>query len=155
MSRTCLSCHLPMEATSLPELSGADGDVKVLLNAMPALICPQGHKRFTRSGFPAALMEALVTAAEAEMKPCAETGLIFKHSVCTACGEPLPKAGEIQRSSVRVELKGEMPIDVEVAAPMTTCSKCGAKQLQSAHALERSIPAALVRAFESTAVQPG
>lgn len=155
MSRTCPRCHQPMTATTLPALSGSDGGVKVILDSMPALVCPQGHKRFTSAGFPAELMEALVNAAATQMKPCAESGLLFKRSVCASCREPLPENADATHTKLRIALEGKDPIEAEVTAPMASCAKCGAAQLNAAHALDRGIPAALVRAFESAALQTG
>lgn len=136
-------------------LSGTEGDITVSLQSMPALACPKGHKRFTSANFPAELMEALVTAAESQIKACAESGLLFKRSVCVACREPLPDQGETAHTKLHLDLKDKAALDAEIAAPMTSCTKCGTKQLRSAHALDRGIPAALVRAFESGALQTG
>jgi len=144
-----------MAATTVATLSGTEGDITVSLKAMPALACPQGHKRFTSANFPATLMEALVSQTEMQMKACAESGLLFKKSVCIACREPLPGQGEVSRAQLRLNLDGGATLEAEVSAPAASCGKCGTTQLTSAHALDRGIPAALVRAFESAALQTG
>lgn len=155
MPRSCPRCQQAMQPADVPAVSGKDGDISVTLDSLPALICPQGHKRFSSAGFPATLLEALVDEAERHMKPCAESGLLFKRSVCAACREPLPAGGEATSARLTVALKDGPTLAVEVTAPTVSCSKCGTTQLGNAHVLDRGIPAALVRAFESAAIHAG
>lgn len=155
MFRTCPRCKQAMQPADIPAVSGKDGDVSVLLDALPALICPQGHKRFSSPAFPALLLDALVDEAARHMKPCAESGLLFKRTVCTACRAPLSASGETTRAKLNVSLADGPALLVELTAATVSCSKCGTTQLVNARALDRGIPAALVRAFESAAIQTG
>lgn len=155
MPRSCPRCQQPMQPADVPAVSGKEGDVSVMIDAVPALVCPQGHKRFTSPGFPAMLLEALVDDAERHMKPCAESGLLFKRSVCVACREPLPASVEVAHATLTLSLKDGTALKAELSAPTVSCGKCGTTQLGNAHALDRGIPAALVRAFESAAIQAG
>ena len=59
-TRRCMQCKGEMTMTVLDPIAGEDQGVGMRIERMPAMRCPEGHKRFVAPEFAVRMMEAFV-----------------------------------------------------------------------------------------------
>ncbi len=130
--KPCSKCQGPMDAVELAPFTGEHGGVTVTVRQMPAVQCPQGHRRFLYPAFAALLMDLVKEpqqygrAAEAVKK-----GLFKKHYHCAACDRELPAdAAGTKSLELTATLKHADPFSVAVEVPVHRCA-CGQESVRA------------------------
>ena len=97
--KRCSRCQGDLAPTVLEPFCGEDSGVRMSVEGLPALACPEGHRRFLAPDFPNHLMDALLAGEPLLPVPAAgQKGLLRKRLHCTGCGEPLEdrSAGDVE-----------------------------------------------------------
>ena len=113
-TRRCMQCKGEMTMTVLDPIAGEDQGVGMRIERMPAMRCPEGHKRFVAPEFAVRMMEAFVAAGPlAPLAAAAEKGLLRTRLHCPGCGAELaaPAAERIEARRA-IALKGLEAFDV-------------------------------------------
>jgi len=154
--KRCSRCQGALAPAVLEPFSGEDSGVRMSVEGLPALACPEGHRRFLAPDFPNHLMDALIAGEPLVPIPAAgQKGLLRKRLQCASCGEPLDgqSAGEVE--AVRVlELKGSSPFGVRVEAPTFRCAACGKESALPERALLDALLKASVNGFRAARIDP-
>jgi hypothetical protein len=154
--KRCSRCQGDLAPTVLEPFCGEDSGVRMSVEGLPALACPEGHRRFLAPDFPNHLMDALLAGEPLLPVPAAgQKGLLRKRLHCTGCGEPLEdrSAGDVE--AVRVlELKGSSPFGVRVEAPKFRCAACGKESALPERALLDALLKASVNGFRAARIDP-
>lgn len=154
-SAKCKQCDAEMHVQSIGSVSGEHGILKVTFPRLPALACPNGHKRFAMPEFPLRLLDHLAGEDEAQLAVGEKRGLIFKAYHCGACGAKLD-AGDGQGKTFGFDIDlGDMPaFRVELPAPVYRCTSCGREQLRSLEEIQGLTPPAMAHAFQAAGIKP-
>ena len=155
-TRRCMQCKGEMTMTVLDPMKGESEGVSLRIERMPAMRCPEGHKRFIAPEFAVRLMEAFVAGEPlTHLEPAAEKGLLRKRLHCPGCGTELTASPEGHVQARReVTLKGLEAFDVQVELPKYRCPGCGKDSLPPAKAANDGLMKASVAAFRAAAVTP-
>ena len=132
-SKPCKACGAEVKLAVLDMFRGTEGPVTVSVNAMPARVCANGHKRFVYPEFVSQLMDFTADAAMATPQPAAvKRGLFKKHYHCSGCDAELPAAatGKSERE-LEVCFDKVAPFKLVVQVDLHQCPKCGREQVLS------------------------
>lgn len=155
-TRRCMQCKGEMTMTVLDPIAGEDQGVGMRIERMPAMRCPDGHKRFVAPEFALRMMEAFVGGEPlAPLEAAAEKGLLRTRLHCPGCGAELaaPAAERIEARRA-IALKGLEAFDVQVAIPKYRCAACGKESLPPAKAVNDRLMKASIQAFRAGQVAP-
>jgi hypothetical protein len=152
----CSKCKGEMSLTILDAFEGEEGNVKLTVQRMPAVVCAQGHRRFVYPEFAALLMDLMVSADTfASIPSAAKKGFLKKRFHCPDCDEELPAAPTGQQTlDVVAELKKSEPFTVRVEVPVLKCSDCGQECIQSAEEIGKLAFKATGHAYRSIDIHP-
>ena len=158
ISKPCNACGAEVKLGLLDMFRGTEGPVTVSVNAMPALICSNGHKRFVYPEFVSQLMDFTADAAMATPQPAAvRHGLFKKHYHCSGCDTELPAAptGKSEREHV-VRFEKAAPFKLMLQVDLYKCPQCAREQVLSGELAGTSAFKAIAHAFHAADVHlPG
>ena len=153
-SMTCKQCRAEMSLQPLDPVCGQQGVLKVTLIRLPALVCPNMHRRFAMREFPIRVLERVAGKEMPELPAGKTSGLLFKNHHCGTCGAALGKDGREETFDFDVALEGFAPFRVELTLPLHKCTSCGKEQLRSLTEMQKLFPAAMARAFKAAGLPP-
>jgi hypothetical protein len=141
----CPHCRLPLDPKprALGTLGGEHGSLRLTLENLPALVCPDGHHAPVDADFMFWLIQELKERA-AKLPSAEEKGLLLKKFACS-CGSELPAKPdhrEIVREPVRYE--GGAAFDAVFDFAMHRCERCGKAQLRSRRQAQADVSHALI-----------
>ena len=127
----CSKCSDPNELKTLPSVTGLDGPLQLTVLDMPVFACAKKHKAPVHRDFMLWLIGEIRTR-EAQIAAGKEAGMIFKKSLCEACGKELASKSE-RRQAFSYELKYEevAPFKIQIEMPLYKCTACGKEQMRS------------------------
>ncbi|MFN7087081.1 MAG: hypothetical protein ACK4N4_10725 [Burkholderiales bacterium] len=151
----CRQCETGMQLQPLGDASGEHGVLRITFRQLPALVCPNGHKRFAVPDFPLRLLDRLAGEDETKLPAGKKRGLIFKEYHCGSCDARLG-AGDSQSRTFGfdVDLENLPDFRVELTAPVYRCASCGREQLRSLEEIQNLTPPALAHAFQAAGLKP-
>jgi hypothetical protein len=151
----CKVCHGEMALRALGALAGEEHGVRMHIEGMPAMQCPEGHKRFVAPDFAVKLMDALLSAEPlAPLDAAGQKGLLKKHYVCPKCGQALEGAGGSVEAKRVLQLNGLEAFGVQVELPKLRCASCGQESVPPEKALADDLMKASVNASRAAEVEP-
>ncbi|HWA38290.1 MAG TPA: hypothetical protein VG873_10535 [Burkholderiales bacterium] len=136
----CPHCRTQMDATPKPlaPVRGEHGDLKLVLEGLPARVCPHGHHAPVDADFMFWLIQELKERA-GKLPAAAESGMVFKKRHC-ACGSEVPaKADHREIVRERVAYEGGLAFEAVFEFAMVRCPGCGKTQLRSAKEAQRDV----------------
>jgi DNA-directed RNA polymerase subunit RPC12/RpoP len=152
---TCRQCKAAMALHPIDPVCGEDGPLKVTLIRMPAMVCPNTHRRFAMPRFPLMLLERVSQQHIDTLPEGKKSGLLFKKYQCGDCGADLEKgAGRDETFDFDVTLESLPGFRVELTAPLYKCTACGKEQLRGRDEIRQSLPAAMALAFKAANLKP-
>jgi hypothetical protein len=152
----CSKCKGVMTVKPLETFSGEEGGVKVTIQAMPAVVCGQEHKRFLYPMFAGLLMDMMIDEETYKFAPGAvKKGLFTKRYHCPGCGQELPGAPTGKRSQeVEAAFKNADPFKFTIDVPVYKCAGCGKECIRSAEETGKLAMGATGHAYRSADVHP-
>lgn len=152
----CRQCQTAMAVHPVDPAVGEEGALKVVLLHLPALVCPNQHKRFVTPDFPRQLLDR-VSGGEMANLPAAKTdGWLVKRYACGGCGAKLESAeGREETYDFDIALPDVPMMRVEITVPLEKCGACGMEQVRKLAALRELLPAAMAHAFQAAGLRPG
>jgi hypothetical protein len=150
----CKVCKGEMQLRALDPTAGEEHGVRMSIEGMPAMQCPEGHKRFVAPDFAVKMMQALL--ADEPLVPldaAAQKGLLKKQYCCPKCGQALEGAGGIEAKRV-LQLNGLEAFGVQVELPKLRCRSCGQETVPPEKAVADGLMKASVQAFRAAEVEP-
>jgi hypothetical protein len=132
-AKPCKACGSEMKVTALEPFRGEEGQVAVVVNGMPALVCANNHKRFLYAEFVTRLMDLVADPEKvAPQPPAVKRGLFKKRYHCSGCDAELPDlAAGIRDCELEASFKNADPFKVLVQFALHKCAGCGREQLLS------------------------
>jgi hypothetical protein len=128
--KPCTQCKQPMELTVVPAVAGEDGAYRLALESVPAMMCPDKHKRLIYPEFAMAVMDTIANPATSGVYAAVQRGLLRKRSYCGKCGAELIETRPVSHEfRVSVPVEGGAPLTAVLAAPCLKCAQCGTEQL--------------------------
>lgn len=126
----CSQCDSEMTLAPLGPIEGEEHGVRLKIDGLPALQCPNGHRRFVAPTFPMKLLDQMLAAPPlVPLDAAVEKGWLRRRYRCPACGEVLDEHGAGRVEAERaVELEGWGD-----SACMSTCP-CTAARLARTNA---------------------
>jgi len=137
----CRVCKAEMALHPIDPVCGEEGALKVTLIRLPAMVCPNTHRRFAVSQFPILLLERLSGNDIDTLPAGTKSGLLFKRCPCGACGAPLAGAGREESFDFDVKLESLPPFRVQLATTLYSCTSCGKAQVRSRDDVRKPLPA--------------
>ncbi|MBX9812211.1 MAG: hypothetical protein K2Y16_11470 [Burkholderiales bacterium] len=154
-STKCKRCEAGMRLQSIGAVSGEQGVLKVTFPQLPALVCPNGHKRFAVPEFPIILLDHLAGEDETSLPSGKTRGLIFKDYRCGSCGAKLAGGdGQARTFGFDIRVKDIPAFRVELTAPVYKCPSCAKEQLRSLEEIQMLTAPAMAHAFEAAGLKP-
>jgi len=154
-ARNCPQCRGGTEPMVVDTAAGEAKALEIAIHGMPVLVCPKGHRQFAQRDFPRWLLDSLLKEEEAKLPAGKETGLIFKHFHCGACGAELESESAHRHTyAVDVSLENTAPIKVELTMPVYRCPSCEKEQIHSLNEVRKQTPEALAHAFQAANIPP-
>ena len=154
--KRCSRCQGALALAVLEPFTGEESGVRMSVEGLPALSCPEGHRRFLAPDFPNHMMDALLGGEPLVPVPAAaQKGLLRKRLHCSNCGEPLEpqSAGDVE--AVRMlEVKGSSPFGVRVEAPKFRCGACGKESALPQRVMLDALLKASVNGFRAARIDP-
>jgi ribosomal protein S27AE len=151
----CKLCHGEMALRSLGVMAGEEHGVRMSIEGMPAMQCPEGHKRFVAPDFALKLMQALL--ADEKLVPldaAAQKGVLRKRYCCPDCGQELAGNGGSVEAKRVLELDGLEAFGVQVELPKLRCPACGRESVPPEKAVVDGLMKASANAFRSAQIEP-
>jgi len=138
--KRCPHCRSPMDPTprALPPLSGEHGSLRLTIEELPAVVCPNGHHAPVDPDFMYWLIQELKERA-GKVPGGQDKGLFLKKYVCT-CGSILDARSD-HRETVRERIAYEdrLRFDAFFEFAMHKCPGCGKSQLRSGKEAQRDV----------------
>ena len=153
-SVACRQCKAAMSVRPVDPVCGEEGALKVTLIQLPALVCPNTHRRFVRPEFPLTLLERVSGQDIDTLPEGKKSGLLFKSYQCGGCGAAIGKEGRRETFDFDVVLGELPPFRVELETPLYKCSACAKEQLRTRDEIRKLLPAAMARAFKAANLRP-
>ena len=152
--KRCSRCQGALALAVLEPFTGEESGVRMSVEGLPALSCPEGHRRFLAPDFPNHMMDALLGGEPLVPVPAAaQKGLLRKRPHCANCGEWLEPAGGVE--AVReIKVKGSSPFGVRVEAPKFRCRACGQESALPQRAMLDALLKASVNGFRAARIDP-
>jgi hypothetical protein len=151
----CKLCHGEMALRALDAMAGEEHGVRMSIEGMPAMQCPEGHKRFVAPDFAVKFLEALLAEDKlVPLEPAAQKGLLRKHACCPGCGAELPGNGGRVEAKRVLELDGLNAFGVQLELPKFRCPGCGRESLPPQKSVLDGLMKASANAFRSAQVDP-
>jgi hypothetical protein len=147
---TCKQCKTEMTLQPIDPVCGAQGALKVTLMQLPALVCPNTHRRFALRDFPMVLLDRVAGEEMPKLPAGEKRGLLIKHYHCGACGARLSEGeGREETFDFDVALEGLPRFRVELTVPLHKCTSCGKEQVRSLQEMQELTAPAMARAFKA------
>lgn len=141
----CPHCRMPMDPAprALKPLQGEHGALKLTLDRLPALVCPDGHHAPVDADFMFWLIQELKERIAA-LPAGEEKGFLVKKHLC-ACGRELPaQPGGRQSFPQKVSYEGKLEFEAVFDLALHKCPGCGKAQLRSAKEAQKDVSHSLV-----------
>jgi hypothetical protein len=153
----CPQCEAEMTMTPLSTIEGEEHGVHMKIEGMPAMQCPNGHKRFVAPTFPEKLLDELLAAPPlVPLDAAVERGLLRRRYRCTACDAVLDSSGSGRVEATRsVEIEGLARFGVEIDLPSYRCPSCTREYVEPRDTMINDLMKASARAFRSAHIAPG
>lgn len=137
-------CSGTCEMKTLPVASGEDGPLKLTVQSVPVLECPQHHRVPVHRDFMLWLIQQ-IRAREPQFAAGTAQGMLFKKHLCGQCNKELASKPE-RRHAFAFDLKYEdmAPFRLEIEMPLYKCAGCGKEQIRSVKDLHNHVPTAMV-----------
>lgn len=150
----CHVCEKEMSLCTFQSMEGEVHDVRVKIEGMPVMRCPEGHKRFVVPDFAVKLMEALLEDDRlVPIDPASQKGLLRKRYCCPGCGKELEGGASSRAQATRLlELSGLEAFGVYVELPKLRCSVCCREYVPPGEVIVDDLMKASTRAFRAAAV---
>lgn len=152
----CKECKGEMSLRALDPMAGEEQGVRVRIEGMPGMQCPQGHRRFVAPDFAVKMMNDLLSGKDlAALDAAVQKGLLRKRACCPQCGQELgdAAAGSVQ-SKRQIELQGLEAFGVQVELPTLRCAGCGRECVPPEKTVVDGLMKATASAFRSAQVSP-
>jgi hypothetical protein len=152
----CKECHEEMTLRLLEPMAGEEHGLRMHIEGMPVMQCPNGHKRFVAPDFAVKMMQALLTDDPlVPLDAASQKGLLRKRYCCPNCGQEL-EDGKASTVATTRALRLE-PLDafgVRVEMPKIRCQGCGRESVPPEKVMADDLMKASANAFRSAAVSP-
>lgn len=150
-TKPCKACGGETKVTALDSFRGEDGQVAVVVDGMPALVCANDHKRFLYTEFVTRLLDLVADPEKvAPQPPAVKRGLFKKHYHCSGCDAVLPDtASGIRNRELEASFKNADAFKVVVQYPLHKCAGCGREQLLSNEDFSGAALKALTHGFRA------
>lgn len=153
---TCRQCRSAMTVQPVDPVFGEEGALKVVLMHMPAMICPNQHKRFVSADFARQLLDRVSGENMAQLPAAKAEGWLIKRYSCDGCGAKLDGGGGREESyDFSIAFPELPPMRIELTVPLEKCGACGREQVRNLVALRENLPAAMAHAFQAAGLRPG
>lgn len=153
----CTQCDAEMTLMPLPPIEGEEHGLHLKIDGLPALRCPNGHKRFAAPTFPSMFLDRLLSAPDLlPLDSAAEKGFLRKRYCCPSCGTVLDTrgAGRVHGDhSLRVD--GQQPVAVHIDLPAYRCTSCGHECVEPRDTVVSDLMQASAHAYRSAQISPG
>jgi hypothetical protein len=151
----CTQCESEMTLAPLGPIEGEEHGVHMKIEGMPAMQCPNGHKRFVAPTFPVSFLDELLAEPLVALDGAGKKGLLRQRYCCPACGEVLDPQG-----SGRVEADRSIAFDgalfgVHVDLPSYRCPACAHECVEPRDTMASDLMKASAHAFRSARIAPG
>ncbi len=122
----CHVCDSEMSLCTLEAMEGEAHGLRMQIDGMPAMECPQGHKRFVTPDFAVKVMDALMQDADlVPLESASRRGLMRQRYCCPACSRNLDGGAHSHVEAKRVvELGGIESFGVSLEVPKFRCTSC-------------------------------
>jgi len=152
----CKECKGEMSLRALETLAGEEQGVRVRIEGMPGMQCPQGHKRFVAPDFAVKMMSALLADKKlVALEAAREKGLLRKRYCCPKCGQDLAGPGtERVQAERQLELQGLDAFGVQIELPKLRCASCGVESIPPEKAVVDGLMKASANAFRAANISP-
>lgn len=129
----CNTCKAEMQLVRLEPFTGEEGDVRLTLRNMPALVCPEHHKRFVNAADAPKVMDGVLdTDNYGPVASATPKGWFKKHWYCADCAKELPESPDhAEHREIPVKLSDDTEVTAEVEFKVYRCSGCGKEQVHS------------------------
>ena len=152
----CRECRGEMTLQVLDAIDGEEHGVRMRIEGMPTMQCPNGHRRLVTPEFAMKMMEQLL--ADEKLVPietAEKKGLFRKRFCCPACGQELgDDAGDRVVARRVLDMEGLDAFSVELELPKYRCASCGRESTEPQDTIADDLRKASVHAFHSAAVAP-
>ena len=149
----CQICGRELELNLVPDVRGRRGEAEVFFEDLPTMYCGLSpHARhFVHPDFGARLIDAIFWK---KFVPLGRPGVWAKVK-CFKCDKNLTKEpaalGEVGGV---LEIKDAPPFNIRIQGPVTTCPRCGTKQLKATKEVGTDVSSAVVDAFKKIKLEP-
>jgi len=151
----CKVCKGETQLHALGAMAGEEQGVRLSIEGMPAMQCPEGHKRFVAPDFAVKMMQALLSDEPlAPLDAAAQKGLLKKKYCCPKCGQALEAADGSVAAKRVLQLTGLEAFGVQVELPKLRCASCGQETVPPEKAVADGLMKASVNAFRAAEVEP-
>lgn len=150
----CQVCAKEMSLGILKPTEGEVHDVRVQIDGMPVMRCPEGHKRFVAPDFAVKLVDALLQDDRlAAADPALQKGLLRKRYHCPGCSGELDGNRKSRLQAARsLDLEGLGAFGVYVELPRFHCASCGRDCVPPGEVVVGDLIKASARAFRAAEV---
>ncbi len=152
----CKECNAEMTLTPLPPIEGEERGLLMKIDGLPALRCPNGHKRFIAPTFPSMLIDQVLSAPDLmPLNSANEKGFLRKRYCCPSCGAVLDTrdAGRAHVDHV-MAVDGLQPVAVHVELPTYRCGSCRHECVEPRETMVSDLMRASAHAFRSAQIAP-
>ena len=152
--RRCPECGEALALRAIPEFRGEAAGVVAEFTGFRALLCARHAqaRRLPQKDFAADLVcEVLDGAGPLRAR---SRGLLRKRWVCGRCGGELAAASPTGELRSRVQLPGAAPFTLTLAAPLSCCDGCRARQIVPLPELRSGIERAILAALAAAGLVP-
>lgn len=153
----CKQCDAEMTLTPLPPIEGEEHGLRMTIDGLPALRCPNGHTRFVAPTFPSDFLDQLLSAPElVPLDSAAEKGFLRKRYCCPECGAALDTSepGRVHADH-SLPVEGLRPVAVHVDLPAYRCGACGHECVEPRDTMVSDLMQASAHAYRSAHIAPG
>lgn len=153
----CSQCDSEMTLAPLGPIEGEEHGVRLKIDGLPALQCPNGHRRFVAPTFPMKLLDQMLAAPPlVPLDAAVEKGWLRRRYRCPACGEVLDEHGAGRVEAERaVELEGLGRFGVHVDLPLYRCAACSHECVEPMDTMAGDLMKASAHAFKAAHIAPG
>lgn len=153
-TKRCQVCDREMELHPLAPLEGEEHGVRMRIEGMPVMECPEGHKRFVSPDFAIKLMDALCEDDHlVDVGTASRKGLLRKRYCCPQCGKDLDHGTNDHVETKRVlQFEGCDAFGVYVELPKFSCPACGHGYVPPGEIVANDMMKASAHAFRTAKV---
>ncbi len=152
--RRCHVCDSEMSLRTLDSMEGQVHGVRMHIDGMPVMECPQGHKRFVTPDFAVRIMDALMQDADlVPLESASRREPLRDRYCCPACSRNLERGAHRHVEAKRVvELSGFESFGVTLEVPKFRCSSCRREYVPPGDVVAGNLIKASANAFRAAAL---